>query len=44
MPYKKSVEVALALIKDDPSKILGLKVGTQDVIPGTEIPKASKQN
>jgi hypothetical protein len=44
MPGKKSFEAALALIKDDPSKVLGLTVGTHKVTPGQKIPKAGKRN
>ena len=42
MPDKKSVEDAIALIKDDPSKVLGLTVGTHKVTPGQEIAKAGE--
>jgi hypothetical protein len=40
MPDKKSAQAALDLIKNDPSKILGLTVGAHKVTPGQEIPKA----
>jgi len=40
MPSIKSVDDALAMIKSDKSKILGLTVGTHKVTPGLEIPKA----
>jgi hypothetical protein len=42
MPDKKSVEAALSLIKNDPSKVLGLTLGTRNVTPGQEIPKVGE--
>lgn len=41
MPSNQSIEKALSLIKNDTSKILGLKIGThENVQPGEFIPKA----
>jgi len=40
MPSSKSAESALAMIKGDSSKVLGLTVGPHTVTPGQEIPKA----
>lgn len=36
------IEAALAAIKTDESKILGLTIGSQKVTPGLHIPKAGK--
>lgn len=40
MPANKSVTAALALIQNDQSKVLGVKIGDHDVEPGKYIPKA----
>jgi hypothetical protein len=42
MPGKSSVDAALALIKEDPSKILRLKYGSHDVMPGDILPRAGR--
>ena len=42
MPSSKSVEIALELISNDKSKILGLTVGKHNVTPGQQVPKAGK--
>jgi hypothetical protein len=42
MPDNSSIETALSLIRDDPSKILGLNFGPQNVQPGDKIPRAGK--
>jgi len=43
MPSAKNVEQALALIKNDESRLLGLTIGTLKVAPGVRIPKAEAQ-
>jgi hypothetical protein len=41
MIESKTVTAALALIKSDPSKILGLTVGSHEITtPGQEVPRA----
>ena len=43
MPQSNAVEKALSLIKEDTSKVLGLKVGQHlDVQPGQYIPRAGE--
>ncbi|KAJ5619064.1 protease inhibitor (Tfs1) [Penicillium lagena] len=45
MPSEKSVKAALALIENDKSKLLGLKVGQHaSVEPGQYIPRADAQS
>lgn len=44
MPVNKSVTAALALIQNDQSKVLGVKIGDHDVEPGKYIPKAEAQS
>ncbi|KKK15677.1 hypothetical protein P175DRAFT_0507097 [Aspergillus ochraceoroseus IBT 24754] len=44
MPVNQSVKNALTLIKNDPSKVLGLKVGTHEINPGQYVPKADAQS
>lgn len=40
MPSDKSIAAGLAVIGNDKSKILGLRVGKHNVEPGLLIPKA----
>jgi phosphatidylethanolamine-binding protein len=42
MAENSSVETALSLIQEDPSKILGLKFGSHEVKPGEVLPRAGK--
>jgi phosphatidylethanolamine-binding protein (PEBP) family uncharacterized protein len=42
MPSNQSVKQGLALIENDPSKVLGLVVGKHSPKPGAFIPKAGK--
>lgn len=41
MPSSPTVEAALATVKAEPSKILGLSIGTHTITPGVQILKAS---
>ena len=42
MPASGKIEEAIELIRNDKTKILGLKVGEKPIEPGTYIPRAGK--
>lgn len=42
MPANESVTKGLALIEKDTSKVLGLKVGKEEITPGAFVPKAGE--